>query len=88
MNAGDRTRLADEFKRLLQEDSFEPGRTAAFLDGLSHAERVVAIRSLGRRDQRSLYRGVDGFKPVTLEDLVPKTVGDLCTVRHYGKNSP
>jgi hypothetical protein len=24
---------------------------------------------------------------VTLEDLVPKAVADLCTVRHYGKNS-
>lgn len=87
MNTGDRVHPADEFKRLLSESSFEPSRIAAFLDGLSHAERVAAIRSLGGRQQRNLYRGVDGFKPVTLEDLVPKRVDDLCTVRHHGKNS-
>jgi hypothetical protein len=87
MKAGDPTRPAYELKRLLRENSFEPSRIAAFLDGLSHAERVGAIRSLQPRDQRNLYRGVEGFKPVTLETLVPKTVVDMCTVRHYGKNS-
>ena len=87
MNAVHRTHPAYELKRLLRESSFEPGRIAAFLDGLSHAQRVAAIRSLQRREQRNLYRGVDGFKPVTLETLVPKTVVDMCTVRHYGKNS-
>ena len=69
MNAEDQANPATEFNRLLGESSFEPSRIAAFLDGLSHAERVVAIRSLRGQEQRNLYQGVDGFKPVTLEVL-------------------
>jgi hypothetical protein len=60
---------------------------ARFLDGLTSAQRIEATRSLGRSEQRRLYAAVDGFLPVTLEELVPAGVADLATVRHYGKNT-
>jgi len=79
--------LAQGLRLLIQDRPIDPERIRRFLDELSHPARVTAIRSLGSSELRTLYTGDDGFKPVTLEDLVPPTVGDLTTVRHYGKNS-
>jgi hypothetical protein len=79
--------LGGELRGRLRDRPIKSTEIARFLDGLSHAERVAAVRSLGRNEQRNLYEGVDGFRPLTLEDLVPITVADLSTVRHFGKNS-
>jgi hypothetical protein len=87
MNAREHEHPALEFKRLLRASPIAPIEIAAFLDGLSPVERIAAIRSLQRREQRNLYQGVCGARPVTLDDLVPRAVGDFSTVRHYGKNS-
>lgn len=57
------------------------------LDGFSHAERVEAIRSLDRGEQRRLYEGVHRFLPVRLVDLVLPDTPDMDPVRHYGKNT-
>jgi hypothetical protein len=59
----------------------------SLLDGLDHAGRVEATRSLGRGAQRRLYETVDGYLPLHLDDLVPPHVGDLVPVRHHGKNT-
>jgi hypothetical protein len=79
--------LADHLRFLIRDRPIEPERIRRFLDELSPRARVAAIRSLGGAELRGLYAGVDGFRPVTLEDLVPSTVADLTTVRHLGKNS-
>jgi hypothetical protein len=71
----------------LRDAVIDRAAVAAFLDGLSHAERVRATRSLGRAEQRRLYDAVGGFRPVGLADLVPPSVADLATVRHYGRNT-
>lgn len=71
----------------LRAPPIKPHEIARFLDGLSHDERVGAIRSLGRAEQRALFEGVDGFRPVGLEDIVPARVEDFTTIRHYGKNT-
>lgn len=60
---------------------------AGLLDGLSHDERVDAVRALGRRSQRALYVAVDGFLPLQLVDLVPASVRPLEPVRHFGRNT-
>ncbi len=78
---------AEDLRFQIRDRPIQPERIRRFLDELSHQARVAAIRSLGSGELRSLYAGVDGFKPVTLEDLVPPTVGDFTTVRHHGKNS-
>jgi len=77
----------EDLRFLIRDRPIEPERIRRFLDESSHQARVAAIRSLGSAELRSLYAGVDGFKPVKLEALVPAAVGDFVTVRHHGKNS-
>jgi hypothetical protein len=61
---------------------------AAFLDGLSHAERVEAISAMqGPGLQRRLYEAVKDSPCVTLADLVPASTPPLTEVIYEGKNS-
>lgn len=78
---------AEEFRALLVKSSGKPAELARFLDELSHLQRVDAVRSLGRAQQRGLWESVDGFAPVRLNELVPATTPELVQVRHFGKNS-
>ena len=78
---------AEDLRILVRDLPIEPERIRRFLDDLNHEARVAAIRSLSGGDLRTLYAGVDGFKRVTLDDLVPPEVEDFATVRHHGKNS-
>jgi hypothetical protein len=77
----------DELEVRIAEAPVDVGSIAALLDGFSHAERVAAVRSLGRSSQRALYSAVDGFLALQLVDLVPESVAALETVRHYGRNT-
>ena len=78
---------SEDLQFLIRDRPIEPERIRRFLDERSHEARLDAIRSLSGSELHSLYVGVDGFKPVTLEDLVPPAVEDFTTVRHHGKNS-
>jgi hypothetical protein len=64
-----------------------PREIARFLDGLAQLERVAAVRSLGRAEQRRLYAAVEGFLPLRLSDLVATATADLVAVRHTGRNT-
>lgn len=77
----------EEFLAHLAETPIKPGELCAFLDRLSHPERVEAIRATGRREQRRLYRAVEGFEAVHLAELVPPGKAALETVRHFGRNT-
>jgi len=77
----------EEFQGRLRDAQVDPSAIRDLLDGLSHGERVDAIRSLGRGAQRRLYAAVDGFLPLRLADLVPPSVEDGATVRHFGRNT-
>jgi hypothetical protein len=76
-----------EFVTQLRAAAVKPLEIARFLDGLSHGDRVRAIRAAGRREQRRLYEAVRGAGSVRLADLVPSGAPDLAPVRHYGKNT-
>jgi hypothetical protein len=78
---------ASDLRLLIRQQPVGLESIRRFLDDLSHAARVAAIRSLGRAELSRLYKGADGFKAVTLEDLVPAAFADFETVRHHGKNS-
>lgn len=69
------------------EEGGQPQAICELLDGLSHEQRLEATRSLTRRLQKKLYALVDGFRPVTLLDMVPAKVPQLTPVRHHGKNT-
>lgn len=78
---------AEEFLALLRQTPVVPTRVASFLDALTPAQRIAAVRAAGRREQRRLYAAVDGFAPLALVDLVPESVPDGATVRHHGRNT-
>ena len=82
-----RSAPAEEFLARLQETPIKAAEICAFLDRLTPEERVQAIRAAGRGAQRRLYEAVKGFGEVRLDDLVPRDVADLATVRHYGRNT-
>ena len=81
------TAAAQELTARLADAAIDPTGIAALLDGLSHVQRVEAVRSLGRTEQRRLYAAVDGFRPLALADVVPPSVPDFTPVRHYGRNT-
>jgi hypothetical protein len=76
-----------EFEARLSEAPLKMDEIRVFLDGLSHEERVAAVRSIGRAGQRRLYEAADGFAELSLHDLVPPKTADQVAVRHFGKNT-
>jgi hypothetical protein len=78
---------AHEFVTRLRAAAVKPLEIAQFLDGLSHADRVSAVRAAGRSEQRRLWEAVKGVGQVRLVDLVPRAAGDLVPVRHHGRNT-
>jgi len=80
---------ATQLRRVLSEPgaSLRPAVVAELLDSMGHAERVRAVRTLGRKEQSALWHAIDGFAPVTLLDIVPSRRGSNEEVRHFGKNS-
>jgi len=79
--------VEEAFVSRLRETPIKTDELAAFLDGLSHEERVTAIRAVARTEQGRLYAAAEGFAPVLLRELVPPGVPDLAAVRHFGKNT-
>jgi len=78
--------LQDTFQSLIVRDA--PAQDlAGLLNGLDHRSRLACTRSLGPGHLKKLYEQVDGFRKVTIADVVPPTVGVRNPVRHYGKNS-
>lgn len=78
---------AEELRARILASPPKPDEIARFLDDLRHEDRVLAVRSCGRKEQSRLYQAVDAFAPVRLADLVPPATPPLATVRHYGKNT-
>jgi hypothetical protein len=78
---------AHEFLTRLRSHPMQPAAIASFLDALAPADRIEAIRAVGRSDQRRLYEAVKGVGEVRLVDLVSPQRADLETVRHYGRNT-
>jgi hypothetical protein len=81
------TDAGSELRARIAHDPIQPREIAGFLDGLASAQRIEAVRSLGRPEQRRLYAAVDGFLPLHLSDLVAPACADLETVRHFGRNT-
>jgi hypothetical protein len=76
-----------ELKALLLDSATKPQRVADLLDGLTHDDRVAAVRSLGSKHLHRMWDLVDGFGELTLDYYVPAGTPPLTPVRHYGRNS-
>jgi hypothetical protein len=72
---------------LLREAVVKPHEVARTLDSMGHAERVRAVRAVGRSEQRRLYDAVKGFRTLRMTDMVAPSVPAMAPVRHYGKNT-
>lgn len=83
----DKVEVGQEFCARVKDPGFKPDSLALWLDGLSHPERVQAIRGAGRKEQARLYEAVKGFAPLGLADIVPPNTPAGGTVRHHGKNT-
>jgi len=79
--------VTGRFQDMLSQMPVDMPAVAAFLDDLDHPVRLAAVRALGQKHLKNLYDAAQGFRPVNLDDVVPKDLGPGTQVRHYGKNS-
>lgn len=68
-------------------DSVDLEGLRSYLDGLDHEGRKTATRHLAKREQARLFEAAQGFRPITLEDFVPKDVPVMTEVIHDGRNT-
>ena len=72
---------------LIREEASGVDTIAGLLDPLPHGERLVAVRSLGRADQRRLWHKAAQAAPLGMDDFVPPAVGRRAQVIHHGRNT-
>jgi hypothetical protein len=77
----------EHLRELLSNDAPDMHAIESHLDGLESAQRVLEIRTLGRIHQARLFDAANGYKPVSIDDLVPRIRGVMQEVVHHGKNS-
>ena len=77
----------EAIREKLRGERIDPRSIREFFDGLGHEARIQATRALGPPEQRRLYAAVKDFEVMRLVDLVPAHAGDMCEVRHFGRNT-
>lgn len=60
---------------------------SAFLEGLTHRNRVSACRSISGKEQSALFDAAEGHSKITVDDFVPPDLEPLRQVIHWGRNS-
>lgn len=82
------TSAVTRLQEIIGRDGATAGEIAAYLDPLSHADRMEALTALqGPRLQRKLYAIGDQNPRVTIEQLIPPDATPLREVIFHGKNS-
>jgi hypothetical protein len=71
----------------LRRGHIDVAQVGQWLDGLSAAGRLAAVRSLTGAAQARLYEAAKSVRKLRLEDLVPADVEPMREVVHEGKNS-
>lgn len=79
--------MSAELQNLLNNDSLDLDAIGTCFDAMTHDERVVQIRTLGKGIQRKLFETAEGRGGLTLDYMVPTGHGPLKEVIHWGKNS-
>jgi hypothetical protein len=72
--------------KLLRASSIDLDKLAQAFDSSRHQNRLNAIRTLSKDDQRRLYQAADG-RPAPLERFVPADVDPMQEVIHHGQNT-
>lgn len=76
-----------DLKALLTNDSTTLVAIADALDVASPSERLAAVHSLNRDEQRKLFRKAGASRGLTMSDFVPDARAPLEQVRHFGRNT-
>ena len=76
-----------ELTQLLQTTTIDRQAVGAYLDGLSHQERVAQLVALPRRLMRPWYEASFHFLPMRPGDLVPSVTTAWAPVEHVGVNN-
>ena len=79
--------MSAELQDLLNSETLDLDAIGASFDAMSHEDRVVQIRTLGKSIQRKLFHAAEGRGGLNLEYMVPTGHGPLKEVIHWGKNS-
>jgi hypothetical protein len=72
---------------VLLDPKIDLPRLSHVLDELGHLGRLHTIHGWDGATLARLYDAAQGFRPVTLEDIVPSSTPDKTQVIHHGKNS-
>jgi hypothetical protein len=75
-----------ELKNLIEVHLDLP-RLSQVLDDLGTPGRLWSVNQWTHANLAVLWEAAKGFRPLTLDDLVPPSVGPLVPVVHVGKNS-
>ncbi|WP_437500965.1 hypothetical protein [Sorangium sp. So ce1099] len=75
-----------ELIQLLRQNA-PVARLAEYLDGLTHDERLRALSTTSRADQRALYAAASQAPALTLDFFVPDGTPRRVGVHHKGRNS-
>jgi hypothetical protein len=79
---------SERLRTVLERPETSGPEVAAFLDGLSGADRLEAVRACGGpRRQRRLYELAAAAPRLTVDELVPPDLPPLREVIYHGKNS-
>ncbi len=74
-------------KALVADVSVGIDKIAEALDAANPAERLEAVHSLNRDEQRRLYQKAKAAPPLDFSHFVPPDRGPLEPVRHLGRNT-
>jgi len=72
---------------ILNTPAFDMAKVQEHLDKLSPADRLAETRTLGRKEQSRLFDAAQGYKPITLDDIVPPGTPAMKGVWHNGRNT-
>lgn len=72
---------------LILDESKSIAEVGAYLDALTHEQRLDEVQGLGRKQQSVLYEKAATAPPITLEHFVPSSVPPLTEVIHHGRNT-
>ncbi|HEX4447205.1 MAG TPA: hypothetical protein VH044_10730 [Polyangiaceae bacterium] len=75
-----------ELKNLI-ETHLDLPKLSSVLDELGPPGRLWSVQQWTRGNLAVLWEAAKGFRPLTLDDLVPPSIAPLSEVVHHGKNS-
>jgi len=76
-----------EFRTLIGAETLDVPALAAWLNTASADDRLAAVRSLGKKEQRRLYHSAGGGAKLSISHFVPDGTEELAEIIHDGKNS-